>query len=168
MPGQPPFWVDAIQCVNNPVAINATGGFGFEEGFVPPEFGSNASGAPSTALKVGDWWIDNSSPFTGTFSAHPPLMDGSATKSLSFACGGKAHTQISFVYRGLAPAAGQTLKFYIDDVLNQTFGQTSGNNFTTGGMTFSSAATHTYRWDASTAPTVPAQPPFWVDVIQCQ
>ena len=118
---------------------------------------------------MSDWSIDNSSPFGGLLSAHPPLMNGSASKSLSFGCGGKPHSQMTFVYRGLAPAVGQTLKFYVDDVLNQTFGQTAGNNFAGGSATFSSPGTHTYRWDATTAPTTPAQePPFWVDSIQCQ
>jgi hypothetical protein len=166
VPGQPPYWIDAIKCVNVPVKANTSGAFNFEEGFVPPELGNNSSGAPTTPLELGDWAIDNSSPQEGTYSIHPPLMEANATASLDFACGGKPHSQLSFVYRGLAPAAGQTLKFYVDDVLYQTYGQSYGNGFVGVALTVPTGA-HRYRWDASTAPTVPGQPPYWIDAIQC-
>jgi hypothetical protein len=94
-------------------------------------------------------------------------MNANSIASLDFACGGKVHTKLSFVVRGNAPAAGQTLKFYVDEGLNQTFTQTSYNGFVAYATTVASGA-HTYRWDATTATTTPGQPPFWLDAIVCQ
>jgi hypothetical protein len=154
VPGQPPYWIDDIQCVNVPVVNNTTGEFGFEEGFVPPEI-------------TGSFVIDNSSAHTGSLATHPPLMGANAVSSLDFSCGGKPHTQMSFWVQGYAPAAGQNLNFYVDEAPYMTYGQTPYNGYTQVVITSTSASTHTYRWDATTAPTVPGEPPYWIDDIQC-
>lgn len=81
-----------------------------------------------------------------------------------FGCGAKAHTQLSFWYRG-AIAAGQALTLYVDDVLYQTYGNSSNYAWQQIQVTVASGA-HVYRWDA--AVTTAGQPGFWLDNIQCQ
>ena len=154
VPGQPPYWVDDIQCVNVPVTANTTGAFGFEEGFAPPEV-------------TGTWVIDNSSPHAGSLSTHPPLRAANSTASLDFSCGGKTHSQMSFWYQGYVPASGQNLNLYVDGTLYHTYGQSPGNGFTQVTLSVTSG-THSYRWDATTSATVAGKPPYWVDTIQCQ
>ena len=102
---------------------------------------------PTTVGDVGDWVVDGTSPLAGSASAHPPSLPANSHANMSFACGNKVHSQISFAYRGLAPAAGQVLKLYVDEVLYQTFGQTPGNNFAGVTMTVPTGI-HTYRWEA--------------------
>jgi hypothetical protein len=153
--GQPPYWIDTIQCINVPVTPNTTGAYNFEEGFVPSEL-------------TGTWQIDNSSVQAGSEAAHPPLLGANGTASLVFSCGGKAHTQISFYYQGYNPAAGQNLNFYIDGSLYKTYGQSPGNGFTQVIVPSLSNTTHSYHWDATTAPTTAGEPPYWIDSIACQ
>jgi len=152
--GQPPYWLDTIQCFNTPTAPNSTGLFAFEEGFVPPEV-------------TGTWEIDNSSAQSGSLAVHPPILGPNATASLDFSCGDKSHSQLSFWYLGYAPAAGQVLNFYVDGTLYRTYGGSPFNAFTQVVLTVPTG-THTYRWDATTSTSVGGQPPYWLDTIQCQ
>ncbi|HWA75382.1 MAG TPA: hypothetical protein VG937_23755 [Polyangiaceae bacterium] len=154
--GRPPYFIDSITCSNVSTTANTTGLFGFEEGFVPAEIS-------------GTWQIDNSSKQAGTFGAHPGILGASQTASLGFSCGSKTHSQRSFYYQGVNPSAGQTLKFYVDGALYQTYGSTPNG---VGGYYFpkvsvtSASGMHSYRWDATT--DVAAQPPYWIDTVQCQ
>ena len=158
--GQPPYWIDSIQCVDKTPVANTSNRFEFEEGFVPEEIS-------------GSFEIDNSDNETagGSLSAHPPLLPGNAKATMDFSCGGALHKQLTFWYRGVAPTAGQPLNFYVDGVLYKTYGNT---NIGQGGYSWvqitgplgQSAATHSYRWEAVT--DTAAQPPYWVDGIQCQ
>jgi hypothetical protein len=156
---QPPYWIDSITCANNPEASNTTGQFGFEEGFVPPEL-------PPAAMSP--WQIDNSSHQAGALAIHPPVLSAGVSSSASFTCGGKEHSQLSFYYQGIAPTAGQTLKFYVDDVLYQTFAGTPNG---VGGWPYYNVTltvptgTHKYRWDAVS--NTGGQPPYWLDSITC-
>jgi hypothetical protein len=154
--GQPPFWIDSIRCLNFPVGANTSSQFGFEEGFVPPEIG-------------GTFLIDNSSAQAGTFGAHPPILPANGTASLTFSCGGKAHSQLVFDYRGVNPPATQRLNFFVDNNLYQAYGSTPNG---VGGYPFFEVAivvplgSHAYRWETMTPSA--GQPPFWIDSIRCQ
>jgi hypothetical protein len=72
-----------------------------------------------TGPATGTWVTDNSAAQAGTLSSHPPILGPNSTASMSFSCGGKSHSQLTFWYRG-APAAGQTLGFFVDGTLYQT------------------------------------------------
>jgi hypothetical protein len=151
---QPPYWVDNIQCRNTPVSANTSNQFNFEEGFVPPEIG-------------GDFRIDNSSPQAGTFSARTQILSAGATASMYFSCGCKAHSEISFYYNGNNPTASQQLKFYVDDKLYNTYGNTNYYGIIWDKVdVVLPTGMHHYRWDAST--DTAGQPPYWLDTIQCQ
>ena len=153
---QPPYWVDSISCTEGSAVAEPIGTYGFEECFPPAEV-------------TGSWEIDNSSRQAGTFGAHPAILAAGDTASLNFSCGGKAHTQLSFFYQGINPTAGQTLKFYVDGTLYQTYGSTpngvGGYPFAKVSITLPSGG-HSYRWDVTT--DVASQPPYWLDTIQCQ
>jgi hypothetical protein len=149
-----PYWVDGLVCRNNPVVANTTGQFYFEEGFVPPEVG-------------GSFRIDNSLPQAGTFSTRSQALKANQTASMSFSCGCTAHSELSFYYTGYKPTAGQTLKFYVDDVLNHTYGNTEyfGVIWNKVDVVLPQGMHH-YRWDVAT--DVDGQPPYWIDAIKCQ
>jgi len=154
--GQPPYWVDTMRCINNPVTPNVNGRFEFEEGFVPPEV-------------TGTFVIDNSAPQAGGYSAHPPLLPDVGKASLTFSCGDKSHSQLTFYYLALNPTASQQLKFYVDGTLYRTFGaSTDGsgyyNRWQPVALTVPSGK-HTYRWDATT--DLAGQPPYWIDTMRC-
>jgi hypothetical protein len=151
---QPPFWIDTIECHDNPVVPNTDGHVDFEEGFVPPELG-------------GDFRVDNSLPQAGSYSARPLSMNGGTTESMYFSCGCRSSGGISFDYTGYKPTAGQHLAFYVDDVLKQTYGNTENYGpVWVNAMYILPSGVHHYRWDFST--DVTGQPPFWIDTIACQ
>ena len=154
---QPPFWIDGIECHNNPILPNTTTQFYFEEGFMPPEIG-------------GDFEIDNSlvQSTDGVFSAHPGTVKVRHTASLITSCGCEKSAGVSFIYNGYKPTAGQSLKFYVDGELKLTLGGT--NDFDVSHWAAKSITVplkvHEYRWDVTT--DVGGQPPYWIDTIKCQ
>jgi hypothetical protein len=77
----------------------------------------------------GTWVTDNSAAQAGTMSAHPPTLGPNATASMTYSCDGVSHSQMSFWYRG-DPSTGQSLNFYVDDVLYQTYGTTPNLGWT--------------------------------------
>lgn len=103
----------------------------------------------------------------GAQAIHPRLLGANAKSPLSFNCGGKTHSKLTFWYQGYAPTAGQSLNLYVDNALYQTYGQTAYNGFTQVDLTVASG-THTYKWEATTAQSVAGQPPYWLDSIVCE
>jgi hypothetical protein len=80
------------------------------EGGVFTTAGSSATGAEPEVvfqwgdadsegrLSSGEWQVDNSKgTHRGETAVHPPALDPGGEKSMSFDCGGEAHTQLSFV-----------------------------------------------------------------------
>jgi hypothetical protein len=163
--GSPGFWVDDISCSYTPTIPNTTGSWTFDDGFVPPEItgtfqvdDSNAQCSSNTASCGG----------RDLFSAHPPTLGASGTSSMSFSCGGQAHSSLSFWYIG-APSAGEALNLYEDGALYQTYGSTNVNGFYSQWMQVSllvSSGTHSYQWN-ETGPNGGATG-FWIDSIVCK
>ena len=152
--GQSPYWIDSIQCSQTPTALNTSGSYNFEEGFVAPEL-------------TGNFQIDNGLPQAGIFAAHPPLSDAPQKSVLNFSCGCKANAGISFWYALVNPPAGQDLKFFVDNQLYATYSKTNDccHNFDNKVIDLPSGH-HDYRWEIST--TAAGQPPLWIDSIKCQ
>jgi hypothetical protein len=156
--GQPPYWVDSIQCIDTPVVASANGALDFEEHFVPPELG-------------GDFRIDDSLAQAGAFAAHPPILAAGDIASAYFSCGCRSHQELTFYYNGLNPSADQHLNFYVDDALYATYGNTY--NWSFDAITWAKVdvllppGSHHYRWDVTTSTTT-GQPPYWIDTIVCQ
>jgi hypothetical protein len=153
--GQAPYWIDSIQCTDASVVRNTSATFGFEEGFVAPEVGT-------------DFQIDNTNAQTGAFAVHPPILGAGQTATVNFACGCKEHSELSFYYTGRNPGTGQQLKFFVDGALYATYGQTLDccNPAWRNVDVFLPKGPHTYRWETSTPGA--GQPPFWLDTIQCK
>src|SRR6478735_9347664 len=151
--GQSPYWIDSIQCTRTPTALNTGAQYNFEEGFVPPEV-------------TGNFQIDNSLPYAGVFSAHPPTVGGAQKSVINFSCGCKANAGISFYYALINPATGQDVKFYVDNQLYATYGRTNDccHNFDNKIIDLPSGH-HDYRWEVST--TGAGQAPFWLDSVKC-
>lgn len=62
--GDPAFWIDTIECSDNPENENASGMFGFQDGYVPREI--------TGTFVVDNWHPDTSEPTNLT--AHPPVV----------------------------------------------------------------------------------------------
>ena len=156
--GAPGFFVDTVSCTSTPATANKTTTWDFEGGFVPPEI-------------TGTFEIDNSRAQAGTFGAHPGLADANGA-TMAFSCGGKSHSSISFYYMGY-PTEGESLDFYVDDMLYQSYGSTysswgaGGYNWTNESIKVSSG-THSYRWVETGPDGGVSTPSYSIDTISCK
>jgi len=155
--GRPPFWIDSIRCIDTPIATNNNGRFDLDDGFVPPELEGNWQINNTAAQSVSD---------SNAFGARAPYLDDGESASIEFDCGGKPHAQLTFWYRGTGQAAGQDLRFFVDDELYETYGETPNWSWQTKVVNHGGGGSHRYRWEATTD-TV-GRPPFWLDSFRCE
>jgi hypothetical protein len=156
--GAPGFYLDTVSCTSTRPTGNQTDTWDFEGGFIPTEI-------------TGTFEIDNSRAQAGSFGAHPSLM-GANGATLEFSCGGKSHSSLSFYYMGY-PMAGESLEFYVDDTLYQTYGSTY-SSWGAGGYTWQnesikvSSGAHSYRWVETAPDGGIAAPAYTIDTISCK
>ena len=158
--GRPAFHLDSFRCVDNPPELSGTDSIvpvDFDDGFVPPEVS-------------GEWSFNNSSGQDPSgmlsLSTQPPLLGELETASLSFSCGGKPHTLLTFWRQGAPGAAG--LRFYVDDELYETYGSTSDNGVNSPWVQVAIAVPeekHDYRWEVTADKA--GRPAFHLDSFRC-
>jgi hypothetical protein len=123
---------------------------------------------PLLGIVTSSWAVDNTLAQAGTRGIHPPLPTGTGSSDeMSITCNGKSHSEVSFYYSGVNPTANQQLKFYVDDVLYATYGNTYNFGVNWGKVDLVvPTGMHKYRWVATTDTAV--QSPYWLDTIQCR
>jgi hypothetical protein len=155
-PGQPPFWVDDIRCVDLDPQPSQDGTFDFEAGFVPPEM-------------WGDFVIDDSKASSPQHAAHAPNRTEAGLWSMSLDCGAFSTRTLSFRYLAAPRSSTDVFRLYADERLAQTLPSTVDD----AGVAWWRELTlpvpegrHSYRWDANTSQGGPA--PFWIDDVRCE
>jgi von Willebrand factor type D domain/Lamin Tail Domain len=120
-----------------------------------------------TGVLSGEWVVDSSLAHDGASSAHPPTLAAAGSADLSYSCEDSAHSQLTFWWFG-NPAAGESLNFYVDGILNRTV----GSSFIFGlGVVWQQVSIvvptgqHSYRWQEVAA--AGGAPGFFVDSITC-
>ena len=133
--------LDDIQFTHTPPVANLTGPYGFEEGFLIPEFS-------------GGWDIDNSISHSGSYALRAPYMEFPGTSATELVYN-QSHTQISFWRNG-------TVDFYIDDIFIATYNSGGWSN----PVITVSEGSHTYRWAVTR--TTDGRSSVWIDDIVLQ
>ena len=140
--GQPNVYLDDIQFIINSPVSNSTGPYGFEEGFLTPEF-------------IGGWDIDDSRSHSGVFSLRAPYMSSAGTSTTELVYNTN-HTQVSFFYSG-----STAVDLYIDDVYYASFSTLF--NLWESTTIIVPEGIHTYRWSVTTTGT--GRPDIYLDDI---
>ena len=164
---RPPYWIDAVRCRDVAPQANASGVWAFDEGHYPIELTAGPEGDATAFL------VDNGASYGpgDSLSIHPPPLPDNGRATLSFSCGDRPSSQLTFMLRGFNPTAGQTLTLYVDGKLYRTLGGTPDGAWVNvtldpAGDTPTSTRTHVYRWEAVTDRA--GQPPYWIDALACE
>ncbi|MDH5547870.1 MAG: hypothetical protein OEZ43_20010 [Gammaproteobacteria bacterium] len=139
--GRPSVYLDDIS-FSNTAPVSGPGPYGFEDGFLPPEF-------------TGGWEVDNLAKFSGSFSLHPPLLATAGTTATELVYSG-THTQIAF--RLYTRYNNTTL--YIDGVPYNTYSGSTNWHYIVIDVT---EGAHTYEWEVEA--TQGGRPSVYLDDV---
>lgn len=146
-----PYVLDSFVCKNAESTEGPNGFVTFDDAFIPLELG-------------GTWFVDNlQGAHQGEAAVHPTPLGPGADSSMTFDCGGREHTQLSFVLRRLT---GSTeLELFDGETSRGVIVADGGWN----GFVFDvPAGKHEYTLIARNTGTAAIGTPFVLDTFACK
>ncbi len=145
-----PYALDTFVCKSEEPKPGVNGFVSLDEAFVPLEIG-------------GDWLVDNlRGVHQGEAAIHPPVLPAEGESSMTFDCGGAAHTNFSFVARRLVD--GTELELYED---GDSRGKVQVGDWTSFNYDTESAP-HDYKLVARNLLQTELSEPYAIDTFACK